>query len=311
MFAPVTGRAWQGEDPRVKGAPRLYSSAPGREGPQCDKEYRLEMARANLHYAAALDREIWQASQVDTSLFDPLVRVEGALPGTARPFVVLREYQGPQGYYVEWFVVRDPDRRDLWRSPSRRISLTGEMFEDRFTTTVTDLVISSGEEHEVAFFVDDEELGSVPLFVEAGLGGDPRVAAEETFKKALSKSTIIWLAVPGDRGKTHNRPVWFVFDSGKVYVVIGPTEQEVPGLPAAAQVEIIARSKDLRSRVSRVPATVRVVPGDDPLFDRIGQMGMGRRLNLPDGEGAIERWRKRCALVELTPQFGRVPADAA
>ncbi|MGH8899170.1 MAG: hypothetical protein ACRDZ4_19620 [Egibacteraceae bacterium] len=269
------------------------------------------MARADLHYALAIDREIWQASQVDASLLDPLVRVEGALPGSTRPFVVVRDYQGPQGYYVERFTIREPGGRELHRSRNRRISLTGEMFEDRFETTVTDLELSSGEEHEVIFFIDDEQVASIPMFVEAGLGGDPRVAAEETFKKALSKGTIIWLAVPGERGQTRNHPVWFVLDAGKVYIFDGPTEQDVPGLATASQVEIIARSKDARSRVSCVPATVRLVPGDDPLFDRIAQTGMGRRLNLPDGEGALERWRKNCSLVELTPQFGRVAAGAA
>jgi hypothetical protein len=269
------------------------------------------MARADLHYAFAIDREIWQASQVDAALFDPLVRVEGTLPGNTRPFVVVRDYQGPQGYYIEGFAIHEPGGRQLYQSRNQRIALTGEMFEDRFETTVTDLELASGEEHEVVFFIDDEQVGSIPMFIEAGLGGDPRVAAEETFKKALSKGTIIWLAVPDKRGQTHNHAVWFVFDAGKVYVFSGPTEQEVPGLQTASQVEIIARSKDARSRVSRVPATVRVVPDTDPLFDRIGQVGMGRRLNLPDGDGALARWRKNCTLFELTPQFGRVPAGAA
>jgi hypothetical protein len=277
------------------------------------------MARADLHYAAALDREIWQASQVDSSLFDPLVRVEGALPGTAQPFVVVRDYQGPQGGYVERFEILDPDGRRVWQSPPQRIRLTGEMFEDSFITTVVDAEISSGEEHQVVFFIHDDEVGSIPMFIEAGLGGDPNVATEETFKKALQKGTIIWLSVPGassgrgrrrQRETAHNHPVWFVFDGGKVYVFTGPSEQDVPGLANAGQVEIIARSKDVRSQVSRVPAAARVVPGDDPLFDRIGQIGMGRRLNLPDGEGALERWRQQCALVELTPQFARVPASA-
>jgi hypothetical protein len=228
---------------------------------------------------------------------------------------VVRDYQGPQGDYVERFEILDPDGRTVWRSMNRRIGLTGEMFEDRFTTTVFDAEIRSGEEHQVVFFLHDEEVGSIPMFIEAGLGGDPKVAAAETFKKALQKGTIIWLSVPGapagrrgQSAKAHDQAVWFVFDGGKVYVFDGPSEQDVPGLPDASQVEIIARSKDARSQVCRVPATVRVVPGDDPLFDRIGQMGMGRRLNLPDGEGALERWRRNCTLVELTPQFGRVPA---
>ncbi len=278
------------------------------------------MARADLHYAAAIDSEIWQASQVDTSLFDPLVRVEGALPGTARPFVVVRDYQGPQGDYVERFAILAPGGQRVWQSPNRRIRLTGEMFEDRFTTTIPDAEITSGEEHQVLFYVGDDEVGSIPMFVEAGLGGDPKVAAQQTFSKALQKGTIIWLSLAGrgsgargrgrrgDQPKALNQPVWYVFDGGKVYVFTGPTEQEVPGLPGASTVEIIARSKDIRSQVSRVPATVRVIQGGDPLFDRIAQIGMGRRLNLPDGEGALERWRERCTLVELTPQFGHAPA---
>ncbi|MGH8906081.1 MAG: hypothetical protein ACRD0K_06125 [Egibacteraceae bacterium] len=276
------------------------------------------MARADLLYAAALDSEIWQASRVDNSLFDPLVRVEGALPGTARPFVVIRDYQGPQGDYIERFAILDPTGQPVWRSANRRIALTGQMFEDRFTTTLADAEIASGEEHQVVFFIHDDQVGSIPMFIEAGLGGDPNVAAEETFKKALQKGTIIWLSLPGQTsgrggrrqpGKAHSQAVWFVFDAGKVYVFNGPSEQDVPGLADAPRVEVIARSKDARSQVSRVPATVRVVPGDDPLFDRIGQMGMGRRLNLPDGEGALERWRQQCTLVELTPRFGPVPAS--
>jgi hypothetical protein len=274
------------------------------------------MSRADLHYAAAVDREIWDASRVDASLFDPIVRVEGALPATARPFLVVRDYQGPQGSYAEGFEIRGPNGLLVWRSPLRRIRLTGEMFEDRFTTTVSGAEIASGEEHTVVFFVDDDEVASIPMFVEAGLGGDPNVAAEETFKKALQKGTIVWLAVTttdrrSRRAETKTYAVWFVFDAGKVYVFAGPTEQEVPGLETAERVEIIARSKDARSQVSKVPASVRVVPPDDPLFDKIGQAGMGRRLNLPDGEGALERWRKQCMLVELTPQFAPAPAARA
>jgi len=262
------------------------------------------MPRADLHYALVLDRELWEASQVDPTLLDPVVRVEGSLPGPARPVAVVRDYQGPQGEYIEFFVVSDRHGRDLARSLPARIRLRGEMFTDRFASVVEGMEFETGDEHRATFYVDDEDAGTIPVFVESGMGGDPRVAAQETFSKAVAKGAVVWLGVPSDKGAAaQHRPVWYVADGGKLYVFDGPTEQQVPGLPMADRVEITARSKDTRSRVSRVPATVRVVPPDDPLFDRIGQAGMGRRLNLPDGERALERWRANCALVELTPEF--------
>ena len=278
------------------------------------------MARADLHNAIVLDNEIYEASRVDASLLDPIVRVDGGLPGTANPVAVVRDYQGPQGTYIEHFILRDKSGRELVRSNYRRVELRGEMFEDRFVDLLRNLRIERGDEHEITFFVDDVEVGSIPVFVESGLGGDPAVAARETFGKAVSKGMVVWLTVPqappttGRRRKrtpaSITQPVWYVWTDGKVYVLNGPTEQEVPGLIEAAQVEITARSKDLRSRVSRVPATTRVLTAEDPTFDLVARMGLGRRLNLPDGDGAFDRWKQRCVLVELTPDFGEEQAVA-
>ena len=279
------------------------------------------MARADLHNAFVVDSEIYEASRVDPSLLDLIVRVDGALPGTARPVAVVRDYQGPQGTYLEHFVLRDRAGRELVRSNPRPIQLRGEMFEDRFVELLRGVRFERGDEHSITFVVDDVEVGTIPVFVESGLGGDPAVAAKETFNKALSKGAVAWLTVPQEqtagRGRkrtpvTITQPVWFVWTDGKVYVLNGPTEQEVPGLTEAEQVQITARSKDLRSRVSQVPAAVRVISGDDPTFDLVARMALGRRLNLPDGDAAFDRWKHRCVLVELTPDFGeeQTPAQA-
>ncbi|HVM13914.1 MAG TPA: hypothetical protein VM287_06260 [Egibacteraceae bacterium] len=261
------------------------------------------MPRADLHYALALDSEIYDASRVDPSLMDPVVRVEEALPGVARPIKVVRDYQGPQGIYIEYFVLRDRKGRERARSAPRRVELRGEMFEDRFVSTLRDVVIEDPDEHTLTFFLDGRELGSIPVFIESGLGGDARLAAEETFKKALKKGTILWLAVPQPDGAHHEQPVWFVYSDGKVYVVSGPTEQDVPHLADAAEVEITARSKDVRSRVSRLPAEVRVIPPEDPEYGTIIEMALPKRLNLTDPNEAPKRWRANCVLVELTPRF--------
>lgn len=275
------------------------------------------MARASLHFAMALDADIYAAAQVDPSLLDPLVRVDGGLPGVARPVTVLRAYQGPQGGYTEFFTVRDADGNELYTSPVRRIELRGEMFEDRFTSTVHGLRIPDAREHSVAFWVDDEELGAVPVFVESGLGGDPYDALRESVVKSLQKGTIVWVSVPqppDQKGRPTppvEQGVWYVLEGDKVYVLTGPTEQQVPNLVGSPEVELVVRSKDAGSQIARVPATTRIIAPDDPLFDQIGRAGLGKRLNLPDGDGALERWRRQCSLVELTPRFTPAAAAAA
>lgn len=276
------------------------------------------MARADLHSAYAVDSEIYRASQRDASLLDPVVRLDGGLPGTARPFTVVREYQGPQGVYVESFVIADPDGRVIHRSANRRIELRGEAFEDRFATNVGTMEVSDARPHTITFFVDDAEVDSVPVFMETAGGGDARVATEETFKKALQKGDIMWVSVPAPPPRrriasgrkrsstTHTQPVWFMWDkkAEKVYLINGKGEQNVPGLPEQDKVEISARSKDIRSLVARVPAAVEVVPLGDERWDRLGKVALTTRLNLPDGDAALERWKRDCKLIELTPDFG-------
>ncbi len=277
------------------------------------------MPRADLHAALVLDRDIYEASRVDATLLDPVVRSWGGIPGVARPITVMRAYQGPQGYYAEHFVLTDPEGREVARSVKQRIRLSGEAFEDEFKTVLTGVHLRSADEHRVTFYLDDEEVASIPVFVETALGGDAGMAAEETFKKAVAKGSVVWLTVPQPPGGTrrkptpteHTQPVWFVAEGSTLYVFNGPTEQQVPNLTSAKEVKVTARSKDLRSKISHVKASVRIVPTDDPLWDKIATAGLGRRLNLPDGDGAKERWRANCTLVELTPHFGRAQAPRA
>jgi hypothetical protein len=274
------------------------------------EEEAARMPRADLRTAFVLDREIYDASRVDPTLLDPVVRLEGAPPARARPLVVVREYQGPQGWYIEHFVITDRRGRPVIASRPVRIGLEGQMSSDRFETVVEAVVFDSDDEHAVTFYLGEDPVGSVPVFVETAVVGDPATAAEETLRKALQKGTIAWLTVPQPGGARHTQAVWFVFTDGKVYVLSGPGEQEVPHLAEADEVEITARSKDLRSRVSNVPATARVVLPDDPLFEQVARSGLGRRLNLPDGDGALARWRATCTLVELTPRFRTAEQEA-
>src|SRR4029453_14079774 len=63
--------------------------------------------------------------------------------------------------------------------------------------------------------------------------------------EALKKSTVVWVEVPGEGG-TGGRavPVWYGTLDGRVYVLVGGSEQHVPGLAEATEVVLIARSKE-------------------------------------------------------------------
>lgn len=277
------------------------------------------LARADLHQAFAIDRDVYEAARTDRAVLDPIVRIDGGIPGAARPFLVVREYQGPQGIYVERFVLTDPDGRVLAAPSPARITLRGEAFEDRFLSEVRNITISSLGEHRLTFFIGDDEVGRVPVFVEPEGGGSPRTAAEATFSAALKKSTIMWVTVPerpNGRRRTlpeHTQPVWFVTEGDKIYLLHGPGEQHVPGLGETDTVRLNARGKDTRSLVANVVCEVEVVPPDDERWDKVTQKAVTKRLNLPDaGDETIERWRENCQLLELTPQFGTDEvADAA
>ena len=78
--------------------------------------------------------------------------------------------------------------------------------------------------------------------------------------EALKKSTVVWVEVPGEGG-TDGRavPVWYGTLDGRVYVLVGGSEQHVPGLAEATQVTLVARSKEQQSLVAEVEASARVV----------------------------------------------------
>jgi len=197
------------------------------------------------------------------------------------------------------------------------VRLRGEAFEDRFVTDVTDVKFLDAEEHTLTFYIGDEDVGEIPVFIESGLGGDPYVAVESTVTKALQKGSVLWLAVPqpprrkGFRtvpGGVHEQAAWFVLDGGTVYVLSGPTEQQILGLDRADEVELVVRSKEVRSRIARVPAEVSTIPVEDPQFEKVARTALGKRLNLPDGDGALERWKANCTLYALTPRWRPVGA---
>ena len=256
------------------------------------------MARVKLLSAMAFDVASFEAEGVA----DPAIRVLGELPGGSEPFAVHRVYKGAQGVYEEVVVLADPDGVVLWESSPRYIQLRGEMFEDLFRTQVTDrLEIASVEEHTLAFFLDGALQARIPVFIDAPQSVRAAGALTDAAETALKKGSICWLTIPQPDGGNLRRPTWYVQQGSSLFVLTGETEQQLPNLEHCDSVTVTVKSKEVKATIGEMQADVRVVT-DDEEFERIATLGLGTRLNLPDGDGALQRWKERCRLVELTPR---------
>ncbi len=258
------------------------------------------MPYVELLSAIVFDQDSWDET---AGTINPALVVHGELPADAQPFVVDRVYQGPQGAYDESFVLLDANGDVVYQHTWGRVTLRGEMFEDRFRDVVrAQVTIAGPEEHSLVLLVNDYEVGRVPVFIEAP---DSAIAAgvlADVLDATLKKSAIIWLTIPQAQGQPITRPAWFVYQGRKVYVLTGPAEQDLTNIARAGEVTLTARSKEVRSRIASVPATVRVVSNDSDEFDQVLRLGLTTRLNLPDGDSALGRWKQTCTLVELSPQ---------
>jgi hypothetical protein len=228
--------------------------------------------------------------------------------GRVAPFVVERSYTGAGGWYTEAMALLAPNGDVAWRSTEHAITLRGSTKIDTFRDEVHGALVDSADDHELVLLIGGDEVGRVPLAVLDEDPPYPEGSETAVLDEALKKSTVVWIEVPGDGG-TGGRavPAWYGLLDGRVYVLTGGSEQHIPGLAEADQVTLVARSKELQSLVARVEASARVVAGNDPLFARVAPVLLPRRLNLRDGDQAADRWRKECALVELTPSA--VPAE--
>ena len=229
--------------------------------------------------------------------------------GRVAPFTVRRSYTGAGGWYVESMALLAPNGDVPWRGQEQPITLRGSNKIDSFSDEVHGVVVDFADDYELVFLIGNDEVGRVPVAV---LDEDPPYASASSIAvlgEALRKATIVWVEVPGPDGTGGKAvPVWYGTLDGRVYVLTGGSEQRVRGLDTADHVLLSARSKDLQSLVSKVEASARVIPASDPLFARLVPILLPRRLNLPDGEEAGDRWRKECTLIELTPSA--IPAEA-
>lgn len=256
------------------------------------------MSRVNLLSAMAYDRRTYESSQVA----DPVIKVFGELPATAQDFNVHRVYKGPQGVYEESMLLLDPDGVVLWERDPALIELRGMMFEDLFRNSIKASVqIESPGDHTLVFLLDGSEAGRIPVFIDAPQSVRSAGVLPQATQAALKKGSIMWLTIPQLDGTFVERPAWYVQQGPKVFVVKGGTEQQLPNLENCDYVTMTVKSSDVKAAIASMDASVRVVENTSEEFDKIATLGMGTRLNLPDGDGALERWRRECFMVELTP----------
>jgi hypothetical protein len=256
------------------------------------------MARVKLMSAMAYDLESFE----ETAVADPVIRVHGELPAGSRPFGINRVYKGAQGTYEEVLALVDADDRVIWESPPRYLELRGAMFEDLFRRRVDERVeITSTGEHSLVFYLDGGIAGRIPVFIDAPESVQGAGVLLEAAETALKKGSICWISIPQPDGTEVSRPAWYVQQGPKLFVVKGETEQELPNLEHNDVVDVTVKSKDVKATIGVLTCDVRVVT-DAEEFERIAGLGLGTRLNLPDGDGALERWKQHCTVVELTPR---------
>jgi len=115
--------------------------------------------------------------------------------------------------------------------------------------------------------------------------------------EATKKSGLVWVR-PSGHGH-HAQGVWHVWQDGSVWVLSGGLEQPLPDLGDHAHVTV--RSKDKGARLVTFVATAsRVQPGS-PEWDAVVPTLTAKRLNLPDGDEAPNRWARDSTLWRLTP----------
>lgn len=117
--------------------------------------------------------------------------------------------------------------------------------------------------------------------------------------EATKKSGMVWVRVPDGDGRAHG--LWHLWQDGAAYILTGPDEQQLPGLNAAATAEVIVRSKDKQSRLVAWEGSVTAVEPGGEEWNAVLPNLLGKRLNLPDGEAAAQRWAQRCRLHKITP----------
>jgi hypothetical protein len=118
---------------------------------------------ARLRYAKVIDRETFivrHGGKLHPGLDNEVV-INGE-PGIAGAFLVMRGWSDDHGTFTEQWRIEGPDRKLLYQSSLREITLASDEHIERLEDEVTDLEIeSTGDNFTVVFTLDETEVGRV------------------------------------------------------------------------------------------------------------------------------------------------------
>lgn len=224
----------------------------------------------------------------------------------AFPFVVWRKVSGPSGVYIDAFDIVGSNGSSMgpWE---RSYEIEGESWPQDVVTELRDIHFPAAGAYTLRYFEFDDKIFEASFQV---LQQDPPygVIVPGPIDAALAKSTLCWIEVPQADGGSKTFGIWYGYEGGRVYVLFGPGEQQLPGLGTAAMVHLIVRSKDKQSRVGEIDCVAEILPKNAAWEQLANDLLIGRRLNLRDAATAITRWKNECEIAMLTPVAAPVTA---
>lgn len=259
------------------------------------------MARTSFRKVAVHDFRVLDQSLFETDPEAGNVVYMGPR-NIAYPFAVARRISGPSGMYVDTCRILAPGGFEV-AELDRTFELEGESIDTWIVDAIDGIVFPGQGPHTLQYLVFGEPVVDIDFEVFAS-ERPYAVVMPGPVDAALSKGTIAWLSVPGAKDGGTTKPVWYGYEGGRVYVLTGEREQRIAGIDKASAVRLQVRSKDKQSLVGDLTCSVRRVDKDAE-WDRLARdVLIGRRLNLTDGEAAIDRWRATCEIYALTPTPG-------
>ena len=258
------------------------------------------MTQAELVFGSVVDRRMWE-NEGEGAI--PLAYTL-ALPGRALPIVVTRYWKAPQGVVTESFEFVAPSERVVYRSEPRVRRMPGQMDLTRIEDVVEDVIFEELGIYAASFQIDGKTQGQVEFQVLLqGPTGLPK-----DIEDAVKKVDVLWVGEESN-GRDRAVPVWFVYDNGRIYLLHSDQrdsgEQQIPGLPDAAELVVVARWKYRETRSTRFHSAVRLIEPTSPEFDSIaGMLADRRRDRHGPPQEAIKKWKSSCVIAELTPTVG-------
>jgi hypothetical protein len=257
--------------------------------------------RAELVFATVVDRRILESEGEAAA---PVVFTI-SIPGRALPFTTVRYWKAPQGYVEEHVELVAPSGRIAYRTEERVRRMTGQMDLTRVADEIEDAFLEEAGIYAASFVIDGEVQGQIEFQVLLTVPG----AVPPEVEDAIKKSDVLWVGMEAN-GRDRTLPVWFAYDGGRIYLLHcedqATGEQQVPGLPDAAELVVVTRHKYRDTRAGRFHAAVRLVEPDSPEFDGLAAVLADRRRDRhgPPQE-AIKNWKtSSCVIAELTPSLG-------